>query len=166
MRPTKELPISAVTSLQNALKKSKTKSQYRRVLCIWLRATLKLSAKQIALAVGLSVSSVWRIHGLYLQNVEETLLMAEGRGGRHNENMTKSDEQAFLQSFFDEAKKGSILEVSRVKAAYELKVGYKVPKSTVYRMLERHGWKKIAPRSRHPKADPEELEKFKKISQR
>jgi hypothetical protein len=37
------------------------------------------------------------------------------------------------------------LEVSRVKAAYEQALGRKVPKSTVYRMLARHGWRKVVP---------------------
>jgi len=29
-------------------------------------------------------------------------------------------------------------------------------------MLERHGWRKIAPRPSHPKADPQAQEAFKK----
>jgi len=41
-------------------------------------------------------------------------------------------------------------------------LGYKVPASSVYRMLERHGWRKIVPRPSHPKADPQAQEAFKK----
>ena len=52
--------------------------------------------------------------------------------------------------------------VNEVKAAYEEIIGHSVPKSTVYRVLARHGWRKIAPRPRHPKFDPEKLEAFKK----
>ena len=52
--------------------------------------------------------------------------------------------------------------VNEVKAAYEEAVGRKVPNPTVYRMLARHGWRKVAPRPRQPKADPEKMEAFKK----
>jgi transposase len=67
-----------------------------------------------------------------------------------------------LSHFFDKAKSGAVLVVNEVKGVYEETVGRKVPKSTVYRMLARHGWRKIAPRPRHPKADPEKREAFKK----
>jgi hypothetical protein len=54
------------------------------------------------------------------------------------------------------------LEVSRVKQAYEQAVGRVVPKSTVYRMLARHGWRKLAPRPRHPQADGARQQALKK----
>jgi hypothetical protein len=34
--------------------------------------------------------------------------------------------------------------------------------STVYRMLDRHGWRKLVPRPRHPKADVAAQAAFKK----
>jgi Winged helix-turn helix len=69
-----------------------------------------------------------------------------------------------LEPFLFGAQRGQILVVTDIKAAYEAKVGRKVPKSTVYRMLERHGWRKIAPRPHHPKTDPLAQEAFKKTS--
>ncbi|MCE5241943.1 MAG: winged helix-turn-helix domain-containing protein [Desulfobacteraceae bacterium] len=41
-------------------------------------------------------------------------------------------------------------------------VGRKVAKTTIYRMLDRHGWRKIMPRPHHPKSDPKAQEGFKK----
>jgi hypothetical protein len=41
-------------------------------------------------------------------------------------------------------------------------VAHRVPKSTVYRMLARHGWRKLAPRPRHRKADAVRQQAFKK----
>ena len=55
-----------------------------------------------------------------------------------------------------------IYEVSRIKTAYESKIGKKVPKSTVYRMLDRHNWREVVPRTKHPKSDKEAQENFKK----
>jgi len=71
-----------------------------------------------------------------------------------------------LGPFLDEAKKGGILIVSPIKSAYEQTVGREVPDSTVYRMLARHGWRKLAPDKRHPKTDPLAQEAFKKNSPR
>jgi len=90
--------------------------------------------------------------------------MGVGRGGRRHQNLTVEEERAFLSDFLAEAKRGGMLEVSGLKAAYERTVGHSVPNSTVYRMLKRHGWRKLAPRPRHPKGDPLRRESFKKNS--
>ena len=47
---------------------------------------------------------------------------------------------------FDQAKDGGVLIVSEIKRAYEAEVGHKVVKTTIYRMLDRHDWRKIMPR--------------------
>jgi site-specific recombinase XerD len=60
--------------------------------------------------------------------------------------------------------RGEILMVGEVKGAYEKTVEHTVPKSTIYRMLARHGWRKISPRPHHPKADVLLQEEFKKNS--
>ncbi|HEY5344316.1 MAG TPA: winged helix-turn-helix domain-containing protein, partial [Solirubrobacteraceae bacterium] len=41
--------------------------------------------------------------------------------------------------------------------------GRPVGPSTLYRILKRHGWRKVVPRPRHPDADPERQEAFKQI---
>jgi hypothetical protein len=73
-------------------------------------------------------------------------------------------EKDLLCTFMAKAERGGILEVSQVKASYEEAVGHVVPKSTIYRLLARHGWRKLAPRPRHPKSDPVRREEFKKNS--
>ncbi len=76
--------------------------------------------------------------------------------------MSIDQETAFLSKFIEEAKAGGVIVVREIKRTYEKAIGHTVPKSTVYRMLARHGWRKIAPRPRHPKADIEKQEAFKK----
>ncbi len=78
--------------------------------------------------------------------------------------MSINQEIQFLAEFTEKAKAGGIIVVSEIKGAYEKAIGHKVPKSTVYRMLDRHRWRKIAPRPRHPKADKKAQEAFKKTS--
>ena len=158
MRTPKPMPKGAEESLKRLMRKTKTKADYQPVIvdldqeAVWLRATLKVSASQIATAIGWSTSSVHRIHSKYFQQGESALL-GVGRGGRRRQNLSLEQEKSMLSTFFQKAQSGGVLVVSEIKSKYEELVGHPVHKSTVYRMLKRHGWRKIAPRPRHPKMD-------------
>jgi transposase len=128
---------------------------------VWLRAALGLNANQVAQALGWRPTSVRRLQAQFLRQ-GEGLWDRPGRGGRHRQNLTREEEARLLQGFLKRAEQGRLLEVSRVKQAYEQVVGHGVPKSTVYRMLGRHGWRKLAPRPRHPQADEARQQAFKK----
>jgi hypothetical protein len=52
--------------------------------------------------------------------------------------------------------------VEQIWRAFEQRVGRPVDDSTIYRLLYRHGWRKLMPRPRHPKSDLETQEQFKK----
>jgi transposase len=147
------------------LARTKTKADFQRVQCVWLRGKLGLSNEQIAVAVGWSANTVRAWHSRYLRQGEEVLL-GVGRGGRRHAYLKPEEERAFLEGFVAQAERGGILVVGEIKAAYERAVGRTVPKSTVYRMLARHGWRKVAPRPRHPQGDPATQEAFKKNSRR
>jgi transposase len=161
MRPQRPISEKAKESLEELLKETKTKTDFRRVQCIWLRAAFAMSSDEVALAVGFSPATVKKLWSQYFSGGEEVLI-GQGRGGRRRANLSLEEEQKLLVHFFDKAESGEVLVVNEVKAAYENAVGRTVPKSTVYRMLARHGWRKIAPRPRHPKADPQKMEAFKK----
>lgn len=163
MRPARPMPCRAVEELEGLLAGAKSRAQYQRVQCVWLRATLGLSSDEVARAVGWHPASVRRVQAAYLKQGAWALCTV-GRGGRRHENLSLEQEKALLQAFWPLAERGGILEVSAVKAAYEARVGHGVAKSTVYRMLKRHGWRKIAPRPRHPKSSPAQQEGFKKDS--
>ena len=133
----------------------------QRIQCILLRATLGASAKNIAQVVGWTTGTVRVMHSQYAKEGDAFFEIAQ-RGGRHRQNMTIEEEARFLEPFYDRAKSGGILVASEIKRAYEAMLGRQVAESTVYRMLARHGWRKIAPRPRHPKADPAAQAAFKK----
>lgn len=76
--------------------------------------------------------------------------------------MTLAEEGELLSSFEEQSKSGQLVVARKIKAAYEQKVGKEVAESTIYRMLARHGFRKIVPYRRHPKANTEEQETFKK----
>jgi len=164
MRKPKELPEGALESLAKGLKQAKTKAEFQSVQCLWLRASLRLSANQVATALGWHPNSVRKLQARYFKEGKAALKRG-GKGGRYFQNLTREEERQLLQEFLAQSERGGILEVSRVKAAYEQAVGRKVPKSTVYRMLARHGWRKVVPRPRHPKSDAATQAEFKKTGE-
>jgi transposase len=83
-------------------------------------------------------------------------------GGRRYGYMTIEQERQFLSQFLDQASEGGIVVVSAIQRAFEALVGHKVALSTIYRMLDRHDWRTIIPRPRHPNSNTEAQEDFKK----
>ena len=161
MRPQRPIGQKASQSLAQLLRQAQGKADFQRVQCLWLRASLGLHHREVAQAVGWSASHVKRVWSEYFKQGEAALLRP-GRGGRRRQNLTLAEEQALLGDFLSAAGAGGVLVVDAVKAAYERRLGRAVPKSTVYRMLARHGWRKIVPRGRHPRNDPAQAEAFKK----
>jgi len=161
MRPARPFPKGASRQLAKALKQAKSKSEFQRIQCLWLRASLGLGAAQVAQAIGWQPTSVRRLQAQYLKEGQQ-VLQAVGRGGRRNQNLTVEQERQLLADFNLRAENAAMLEVSQMRRAYEDAVGHPVPKSTVYRMLARHGWRKIVPRRRHPEANRRRQRAFKK----
>ena len=71
--------------------------------------------------------------------------------------MSAEEEAALLEPFQAEAENGQIVEVSKIKAQYEEAVGHSIGGSQIYYVLERNGWRKVMPRSKHPKKASEEV---------
>jgi transposase len=163
MRPARPFPKGASQQLAKALKQAKSKSEFQRIQCLWLRASLGLGADQVARAIGWQPTSVRRLQAQYLKEGKQ-VLQTVGRGGRRNQNLTVEQERQLLAEFQGRAENAAMLEVSQMRRAYEEAVGHAVPKSTVYRMLARHGWRKIAPRRRHPGMNRRRQRAFKKNS--
>src|SRR5436309_14372899 len=122
-------------------------------------------AQEIALHTGVSVSTVHRVISVY-NRLGATAMETPGKGGRRHEYLTLPEEQAFLAPFFAQAARGEIATVAQIQRAYEAKIGHEVDDSTIYRLLARHGWRKLMPRPRHPQADPQVQEQFKKTLRR
>jgi transposase len=89
-----------------------------------------------------------------------------GKGGRRHQYLRWEEEEPFLAPFFARAEAGEIATVREIWQAFEARVGHQVDDSTIYRLLDRHGWRKLMPRPRHPQADPPVQEQFKKPLQR
>ena len=163
MRPARAFPKGASQQLAKALKQARSQSEFQRIQCLWRRASLGLGAAQVAQAMGWQPSSVRRLQAQYLKE-GKPVLQAVGRGGRRNQNLTVEQERQLLAEFQARAESAAMLGVSPMRRAYEDAVGHAVPKSTVYRMLARHGWRTIAPRRRHPEVNRRRQRAFQKNS--
>jgi transposase len=87
-------------------------------------------------------------------------------GGRRRGHLSFEQEKEFLDPWIEKAERGGILVVPPIHTAYEEQIGCHVAASTVYRMLARHGWRKVAPDTCHPKRDEQAQEDFKKNSKK
>ena len=80
--------------------------------------------------------------------------------------MSFEEEAAILAPFKARAEKGELVEISEIETAYQQAVGHSIGTSQIYYVLHRHGWRKVMPRSRHPKKASEEvIETSKKLRQ-
>jgi transposase len=118
-------------------------------------------ASEIAKHTGTTVALVHRVVASY-NRLGVVAVETPGKGGRRRETMTWEEEQAVLASFFTRAERGEIATADEIKRAFEAQVGHQVHKSTISRLLKRHGWRKPVPRPVHPNAKAEAQEEFKK----
>ena len=147
--------------LKELLKVAKNPGEIKRIQSVYLKIKYGFSKVKIADIVGYHPDHVKRVQANYRKYGEKSLRLKQ-KGGRNRENISIEEERKLLSGFTEKAAEGGILEVSKIKDAYEKKVGKEVYESTVYRMLARHGWRKIAPRPHHPKNDKEAMADFKK----
>jgi len=87
-------------------------------------------------------------------------------GGRRRALMTQEQERDFLAPWIELARKGQVLVLSPIRAALAQHLGRPVAVTVVYRLLARHGWRKVAPDTRHPRSDLAVQEAWKKNSRR
>lgn len=150
-----------IIEIEQAMKECKNAFEFRRIQCVYLvMLNPDISNREISDITLFSKSRIKAIHASYRANGLAGL--SDSRGGRYRENLTFAQEQELLAPFEEESPKGSLIVAGRVKLAYEEKIGRKVAESTIYRILDRHGFRKITPYRRHKKADKEAQETFKK----
>src|SRR3982751_5546023 len=145
------------------LKEARSKAEYQRVQCVWLRATLGLSSQQVAEALGWQASSGRHVQARYFERGEEAL-RDQPQGGRYHAHLTAEEEQKLLAPFLEKAHAGEIVVAASLQRAYQERLGHPVPHSVIYRALYRQGWRKVPPRPQHPKTDAKAQEEFKKSS--
>lgn len=119
------------------------------------------TAREIAIHTGLAEQTVHNLIARYNRYGPHTL-EGQGKGGRRRSYMTWEEEEQFFAEFTERALRGELTTVYEIKGAFERRIGKRVHKTTIYRMLDRHEWRKLAPRPTHINAEKGKQEEFKK----
>jgi len=138
-------------------------SEVIQALAVLLPAEMKLNAKDTARVLGISERTLFRYQA-DIRNQDAP--PKESWGGRRHAFLSTEEEEAFLSPWAVQAEKGGVLTVPPIHRALMDRLGEKIPQSTTYRLLARHGWRKVEPDTRHPKSDPQVQEEFKKNSRK
>jgi transposase len=162
MRPQRSIPEQDLKILEKQLKQAKTTREYKYAQVLYLRGRHQQTGEEIARATQYSMDNVNKIlKGYFTKGLKLFKDMGKPTS-RRRYNLTAKEEQIFIEQYLQEAKAGRLIEVSRIKKAYEQRIGRKTSKSVVYSILHRHNWRKIVPRPRHPKHNVEKAAAFKK----
>ncbi len=138
-----------------------TVMELRKALSVLLVAEVGLDAGKTSDILGISERTVFRNRD-DIRNPDEGV--RNTWGGRRHYTMTVEEEREFLRDWEDRAIEGGVLSVPPLHAALVEKLGRSIPISTTYRLLARHGWRKVQPDTKHPKSDPVIQQEFKKNS--
>ena len=118
---------------------------------------------EIARITGRNKSGIYRLYNRYReQGLTE---YARNKHTSHRRILTEAEENEILKEFEKAGEAGQVVTAQDIKRAFDKKIGRDTGEVYIYRLLKRHGWRKVMPRSKHPKAGNEEAcEASKKLS--
>lgn len=158
----RNIDMELVAQAQALVIEAATVEDLRNAQAVLLPALLDATLDETAMALGVGRATVVRLQALLRQRLRQPAQPRPKWGGRRRASMSVEDERKFLAPWAEQCKGGGVLVVSPVRAALAQALGRPVAASVVYRMLARHGWRKVAPDTRHPKSDPLAQEEWKK----
>ena len=153
----------SIEEIEEKISKIKEFWRVRRWLVIRHALIDPSPAKEIAKHLGLSVHTVHIIIESYNRE-GPSALETTGKSRRQRAYLSFEEEERFLECFVKQAETGKLVTVHKIHAALNNYLGRKVHLCTIYRLLRRHGWRKLVPRPRHVKAKKEKQAEFKKNS--
>ena len=154
-----EISQSQLLEIAAARKKNRNKNVERRLYVLVMRAEGK-SLEEISEKTGYHISTASKLIARYMRDGISAIAENHYKGNRRN--MSFEEEAAILAPFIERAERGEMVDIKEIAAAYQKAVPHKVSDTQIYYVLHRHGWRKIMPRSRHPKkASKEAIEASK-----
>ena len=154
-----EISQSQLLEIEAARKKNRNKNVERRLYVLVMSAEGK-SLEEISEKTGYHISTASKLIARYMRDGISAIAENHYKGNRRN--MSFEEEAAILAPFIERAERGEMVDIKEIAAAYQKAVPHKVSDTQIYYVLHRHGWRKIMPRSRHPKkASKEAIEASK-----
>lgn len=149
---------------RQAIAAATTVEQLRQAQAVVLPLEHGLSLQATAQMIGLSVGWTSRLRNAFIRGDVVGDGSTPPRGGRHHANFTPEREIEVLKPFLDRARTGGVLMVPEIKPLLEAALGRTMALSSVYNLLHRHGWRKLAPDKQHPQSDAQAQQDWKKNS--
>jgi len=146
---------------QEIIKSTAKKRDYNRLQAMYLFKFKGKSAQEAAEAVGTTKGVIYDWSSRYKKNGINGLI-EKPRGGRKRSYMSLEEEKKLLEELYNDASKGLIVISKAIKLKAEEKLGKTVSHDFATDLLNRHGWRKIVPRPKHPNSSKEKQEEFKK----
>ena len=144
---------------------AKTAEDLRLALAVLLPLEQGLSIKQTADIIGRSVSVTCSMRTRFGRVIEGMQAVPQHKQQlRNRAHVDLMVEAQVLDEVLVNAATGGVVIIPRLKPAIEAKLGKSMALSGIYRMLARHGWRKLAPDTRHPQGDPAARDEWKKNS--
>ena len=158
-----EISQSQLLEIEAARKKNRNKNVERRLYVLVMRAEGK-SLEEISEKTGYHLSTASKLIARYMRDGISAIAENHYKGNRRN--MSFEEEATILAPFIERAERGEMVDIKVIAAVYQKAVPHKISDTQIYYVLHRHGWRKIMPRSRHPKkASEEAIEASKKLKQ-
>ena len=151
-----------VAKAQLVVAQTKDIQSLRMAQAVLLPALGNLTLEQTAKALGVGRATVARLQARFRQEATSGSQPRVRWGGRRRALLSVEEERTFLAGWKARAEQGELVVVSPLQAALSQELGRPVRASVVYRLLERHGWRKVAPDTRHPKSDAAVQAEWKK----
>jgi transposase len=158
-------PHQTHAQMNQWLSESPTPAIHKRRLSVKLAAKGGQRAADIAQDVQANVSTVRSWIRDY-NRLGPTAHELEGRGGWRHGLMSKADEAKFVMGCRKDAEAGRVMTGQQIRRKAAKELGAMPSRPWVYFLLERHEWRKIAPRPSHVKGSSEAREDFKKNSRK
>ena len=154
---------SQLVEIETARKRNRNKNIERRLYVLVMRAEGK-SLEEISEKTGYHISTASKLIARYMRDGISAIAENHYKGNRRN--MSFEEEAAILAPYIERAERGEMVDIKEIAAAYQKAVPHKISDTQIYYVLHRHGWRKIMPRSRHPKkASEEAIKASKKLKQ-
>ncbi|EJP24611.1 winged helix-turn helix [Peptostreptococcaceae bacterium AS15] len=158
-----EIEKEKLEEIRKARSKTNNKKEDRRLYVIELRI-LGYTNEEIVEKTDVNPRTIVRWIKSYIENGVQGILNKKRQGNHWN--LTYEEEEKLLEKFINQADSGQMTDVKQLKEEYVKMVGHSIGGSQIYRLLKRHGYRKVMPRSRHPKKASEEvIETSKKLTQ-
>ena len=139
---------------QEMIRRATTIDELRQAQAVVFPLAYGLSLDETAQAIGQSVTWTCRLRNRFLAGETVGDGQRQHAGGRRRQNLSVDREREILSPFLARASKGGILVVPQIKTELEAALGRSMALSSVYNLLHRHGWRKLAPDKQHPQSDP------------